>query len=121
MTAITIQRSSILAFIVSFIKSIFRRIGLVVQALQEDDAPGHLNKLADQPIPGINDPLQRNRAKRWRDYTPSRFVRWITLNSGPNRKQRRDEAKKYLENIRHAARRKLRLEEQQVRKQLRMA
>jgi hypothetical protein len=42
MTAIKIQRVSLLAILVSFIKSIFRRIGSVVQAIQEHDAPDSL-------------------------------------------------------------------------------
>jgi hypothetical protein len=39
MAAITIQRVRLLASFISFIKSIFRRIGSVVQAIQEHDAP----------------------------------------------------------------------------------
>lgn len=29
------------------------------------------------------------KGKKWREYRPSKFVRWLVEHSGPNRKQRR--------------------------------
>jgi hypothetical protein len=113
MTTFSIQRVSLLAVLVSFLKSIFRRIGSGVQAIQEHNAPEHLNKLAQPRI------IQKNRAKGWREYIPSRFVKWIIVNSGPNRKQRRDEAKAYRHYLRHLARRQQRLEAQRSYKEFR--
>jgi hypothetical protein len=111
----------LLAILLRFIKRIFHHSGEIIYDLQTLETPEEV----DTSEPTVK--LLRNTLKhlykgnKWRQYTPSRYVKWLAQNTGPNRKQRREDARTYRDNLRCIAHRKIRLEEQRVSKQLRMA
>jgi hypothetical protein len=117
------QKLTLWTYLKSLVQSLLRRTLKLVEALQEHDEPESFHKIAILPIHYINKPSPSGgrQGDKWRQYTPSRFVKWLVQNTGPNRKQRREEARTYRKHLRHIAQRQYRLEEQRARKQLRMA